>query len=142
MEDDILRSLFSTFEPELSSDFQFMNKLQRNLNAVEIIKQQTADVHSRNKKAVAIAAIVGFIVGSLFSLSLPYLSDVVSHWQLTLPSGSMLKTFANNFITIAWLVIGSTAVLAALNSYEISLSLLNTKKRLPIKSSVESSAEL
>ena len=89
MEDDKLKSLFSNFEPELSSDFLFMNKLQRNLNSVELIKQHTAEVRSRSRKAVAIAAIVGFIVGFLFSLSLPYLTDAVSNWQLTLPSESV-----------------------------------------------------
>ena len=130
MEDDKLKSLFANFEPELSSDFRFMNKLQRNLNSVEMIKQHTAEVRARSKKAVAIAAVVGFIVGFMFSLSLPYLSHAVSNWQLTLPSESMLNTFANNFTTIAWLVIGGTSVIAALNSYEISLSLLKPKESL------------
>ncbi len=73
MEDDKLKSLFTNFEPELSSDFKFMNKLERNLNSVEIIKRHTAEVRSRNKKAVAIAAFAGFIVGfcvfSVFTLS-------------------------------------------------------------------------
>lgn len=128
MEDDKLKSLFSDFEPELSSDFQFMSKLERNLNSVEIIKQHTAEVRSRNKKAVVIAAFVGFIVGFVFSLSLPYLSNAVSDWQLTLPSESMMYTFANNFTIIAWIVIGGTSVLAALNTYEISLSLLKPKE--------------
>lgn len=63
MEDDKLKFLFTNFEPELSSDFKFMNKLERNLNSVEIIKRHTAEVRSRNKKAVAIAAFAGFIVG-------------------------------------------------------------------------------
>lgn len=124
MEDDKLKSLFENFEPELSSDIQFVNKLQQNLNSVEIIKRHTAEVRACNRKAVAIAAIVGFIVGFLFSLSLPYMSEAVSNWQLTLPRESMLNTFADNFTIIAWLVIGGTSVLAALNSYEISLSLL------------------
>ena len=128
MEDDKLKSLFSNFEPELSSDFLFMNKLQRNLNSVELIKQHTAEVRSRSRKAVAIAAIVGFIVGFLFSLSLPYLSEAVSNWQLTLPSESVMNVFANNFTIIAWLVIGGTSVFAALNSYELSLSLLKPKE--------------
>lgn len=128
MEDDKLKSLFSNFEPELSSDFLFMNKLQRNLNSVELIKQHTAEVRSRSRKAVAIAAIVGFIVGFLFSLSLPYLTDAVSNWQLTLPSESVMNVFANNFTIIAWLVIGGTSVFAALNSYEVSLSLLKPKE--------------
>ena len=128
MEDDKLKSLFSNFEPELSSDFLFMNKLQRNLNSVELIKQHTVEVRSRSRKAVAIAAIVGFIVGFLFSMSLPYLSEAVSNWQLTLPSESVMNVFANNFTIIAWLVIGCTSVFAALNSYELSLSLLKPKE--------------
>lgn len=128
MEDDKLISLFSNFEPELSSDFLFMNKLQRNLNSVELIKQHTVEVRSRSRKAVAIAAVVGFIVGFLFSLSLPYLSEAVSNWQLTLPSESVMNVFANNFTIIAWLVIGGTSVFAALNSYELSLSLLKPKE--------------
>lgn len=128
MEDDKLKSLFSNFEPELSSDFLFMNKLQRNLNSVELIKQHTVEVRSRSRKAVAIAAIVGFIVGFLFSMSLPYLSEAVSNWQLTLPSESVVNVFANNFTIIAWLVIGGTSVFAALNSYELSLSLLKPKE--------------
>ncbi|WP_303642116.1 hypothetical protein, partial [uncultured Duncaniella sp.] len=106
----------------------FMNKLQRNLNSVELIKQHTAEVRSRSRKAVAIAAIVGFIVGFLFSLSLPYLTDAISNWQLTLPSESVMNVFANNFTIIAWLVIGGTSVFAALNSYEVSLSLLRPKE--------------
>lgn len=128
MEDDKLKSLFSNFEPELSSDFLFMNKLKRNLNSVELIKQHTVEVRSRSRKAVVIAAIVGFIVGFLFSLSLPYLSEAVSNWQLTLPSESVMNVFANNFTIIAWLVIGGTSVFAALNSYELSLSLLKPKE--------------
>ena len=128
MEDDKLKSLFSNFEPELSSDFLFMNKLQRNLNSVELIKQHTVEVRSRSRKAVAIAAIVGFMVVFLFSLSLPYLSESVSNWQLTLPSESVMNVFANNFTIIAWLVIGGTSVFAALNSYELSLSLLKPKE--------------
>ena len=42
-EDDKFKSLFSNFEPELSSDFRFMNKLQRNLNSVELVKQHIAE---------------------------------------------------------------------------------------------------
>ncbi|MDE5653068.1 MAG: hypothetical protein K2I48_06325 [Muribaculaceae bacterium] len=126
MEDDKLKSLFSDFDPELSSDFSFMNKLERNLNSVELIKRHASEVRSRCRKAVVIAAFVGFIVGYLFSLTLPYLSAAVSTWQLTLPRESMMNAFADCFTTIAWIVIGATSVLAALNSYEISLSLLKT----------------
>lgn len=124
MEDDKFKSLFSNFDPELSSDTQFMGRLERNLNSVEIIKQHIAESRSRNKKAVTIGVVVGFIVGFLFSLSLPYLNSAVSDWRLSLPDASVMKTFADNFTIIAWAVIGSTSVFAALNTYEISLSML------------------
>ena len=124
MEDDKLKFLFTNFEPELSSDFKFMNKLERNLNSVEIIKRHTAEVRSRNKKAVAIAAFAGFIVGFVFSLFLPYLSNAVSDWQSTLPGGYIMNLFADSFTIIAWAVIAGTSVLAAINTYLVSLSLL------------------
>ena len=128
MEDYKLKSLFSNFEPELASDFQLMNKLQGSLNSVEIIKQHTAEVRTRNKKAVVIAAVIGFVIGFLLSLSLPYLSNVVSNWQLTLPNESLLNAVANNFTIIAWLIVGGTSVVMALNTYEISLSMLKSKE--------------
>lgn len=128
MDDDKFKSLFLDFEPVLSSDRLFMEKLKRNLNSVEIIKQHTAEVRARNKKAVVAAALVGFIVGFLLSLSLPYLSTTVSNWQLTLPDESMLNVFADNFTIIAWLVIGGTSVLTALNTYEVSVTLLKPKQ--------------
>lgn len=127
MNDDKLKTLFSNFEPELSADVQFMNRLQQSLNSVEIIKQHTADLRSRNKKAVAIAAFIGFVVGFLFSLSLPYVADAVANWQLTLPKESMMNTFANNFTIIAWTIIGGTSAFTALNTYDVTLSLLKPK---------------
>lgn len=128
MDDDKITSLFADFEPELSSDSQFMSKLRQNLDSVEIIKQHTAEARSRNKKAVVMAAFIGFIVGFLFSLSLPYLSAAVANWQLTLPSESIVNAFADNFHTIAWIVIGGTSVFAALNTYDVALSLLKPKE--------------
>lgn len=129
MEDEKIRSLFTDFEPELSSDFMFMNKLQQSLDSVEIVRQHTAELRSRNKKAVAIAAAVGFIVGFLFSLSLPYLYNAFTKWELTLPDTSLMHTVADYFTIIAWSIIGATSVFAALNTYEVSLSLLSTPKR-------------
>ena len=127
MEEDNIKKLFTNFDPELSSDVQFIDKLRRNLNSVEIIKQHNADVRSRNKKAVVIAAFIGFVVGFIFSLTLPYLSGIVAHWQLSLPSESILKYFADNFIIIAWIIIGSASGWAALSSYEVALNLLKPK---------------
>ena len=127
MEDEKIKSLFSNFEPELPSDFGFMSELQRKLDAVEAIKQHAEELKARNRKAVAIAALVGFVVGFLFSLSLPYLSDWVARWQMSLSESSLLYSLTGNFNVVIWTVIGATSVFAAVNSYEVSMALLKPK---------------
>lgn len=127
MDDDKLKELFSNYKPLLASDNEFMHRLERNLNSVEAIKSHTAQLHSSNRKAVAIAAAVGFIVGFLFSLALPYMVATISSWQLTLPKASFLYIASENFAVTAWLAIGATAVFAALNTYDLSLSLMKTR---------------
>ncbi|WP_368336402.1 hypothetical protein [Parabacteroides merdae] len=128
MEDDKLKSLFSDFNPTLFSDFQFMKALEEKMRSVEIVKEHTAQVTKRYKYAVAIAAIVGFAVGFLFSLTLPFLSEVVSTWQLSLSDASVLNKLADNFNLISWLLVGGTASFIAVNVYEVSISLLRTKE--------------
>lgn len=128
MEDDILESLFAGFKPELSSDIEFMNKLKKNLTTIDLIRQNIAVTRLRNKQAVVIGLVVGFIVGFLFSMLLPYLKDIVSNWQSMLPNEPLLNIFVNNFSVIACIVIGTTSVLAALNTYEVSLFLMKKRK--------------
>lgn len=127
MEDDKLKSLFAEFQPELSSDSLFMNRLERNMESVEIVKRRVEEMRARNRRAIAVAAIVGFIVGFLFSLTLPYLSDVVAGWQVTLPQESVMNHVADYFAVLAWGVIGVTAVIAAINTYDMM-----TSKPIPI----------
>lgn len=102
MEDDKLKSLFNDFNPELSSDVMFMHRLQKSLNAAEIVKRHSDKVRARSKKAVLIAVVVGFIVGFMFSLSLPYLAHAVADWQLRLPDSSFMSPVVDNLMVIAW----------------------------------------
>lgn len=127
MEDDKLRSLFADFQPELSSDRQFMSCLERNMESVEIVKRRMAKMRARNRRAIAVAAVVGFVVGFVFSLALPYLSSLVADWQLTLPEESVMSVAADYFAVIAWGVTGATAVIAAINTYDMI-----TSKPIPI----------
>ncbi len=128
MEDDKLRSLFADFQPELSSDRQFMSCLERNMESVEIVKRRMAEMRARNRRAIAVAAVVGFVVGFLFSLALPYLSGLVADWQLTLPEESVMSVAADYFAVIAWGVTGATAVIAAINTYDMM-----TSKPIPLE---------
>lgn len=127
MEEDKLKEFLINFEPEISSDFSFMSKLQHHLDQVEMIKQHNSDIAVRRKKAVVIAACVGFIAGFLFSLVLPYITTLITDLQLSLPSGSTIQVIADNYLTIAWLIIGGFTVFISLNTYELSLSILSRK---------------
>ncbi|MBD5209928.1 MAG: hypothetical protein HDS77_01460 [Bacteroidales bacterium] len=128
MEDEKIKSLFSNYDPELSSDASFMSKLERNLDTVEIIRKHTSEVRSRYRKALAFAAVAGFIVGYLFSLTLPYLNKTIANWKLSLANDSFCITIAENFSILSWIIIAGASVFAALNTYELSLSLLKTKQ--------------
>lgn len=77
---------------------------------------------------VCVAAVVGFVVGFLFSLALPYLSGLVADWQLTLPEESVMSVAADYFAVIAWGVTGATAVIAAINTYDMM-----TSKPIPLE---------
>lgn len=122
MEEDKLKSLFAEFRPELSSDRRFMDRLTRNMESVEIVKRRMAEMRARNRRAIAVAAVVGFVVGFVFSLALPYLSGLVADWQLTLPEESVMSVAADYFAVIAWGVTGTTAVIAAINTYDMITS--------------------
>lgn len=122
MEDDKLKSLFADFQPQLSSDSLFINRLERNMESVEIVKRRMEEMRARNRRAVTVAALVGFVVGFLFSLTLPYLSGLVAGWQVTLPQESVMSVMADWFAVIAWGVIGCTAVIAAINTYDMMTS--------------------
>lgn len=129
MEEDKLKSLFSDFEPELSPDLQFLGNLERSMDSVEMVRKQLAEMKSNCRTAVAIASFAGFIVGVLFSLTLPYLTRAVDNWRLTLPDASLATPMADNFTILAWMGIAAVSVFTALNAYDLSLSLLKQKKQ-------------
>lgn len=127
MEDEKLKTLFADFDPEITSDARFMDNLQRNLNAVEIVRRHSAEVKVINKKAVVIAALAGLVVGFLLSRLLPCLGNVMTKWQLSAPEESILALLARNFQLIVWIIAGVCATLVSVNAYELSLSLLKPK---------------
>ena len=128
MEEEKIKSIFLNYKPELSSDLQFMSKLERNLNSVDIIKRHATKERSENRKAMAIAALAGFIVGFIFSMTLPYLTHAASLWQLSLPQDSVMKVITDNFAIFAWLIIGGAASFASMNTYGLALSVFRSKE--------------
>ena len=75
--DDKISELFKDYNPGLSSDSLFMERLEHNLRAVDIVKQQLKASHRKNRLAIIAAAITGFIVGVVSVIAYPYLSEIV-----------------------------------------------------------------
>ena len=121
MEDDKLRELFSNFQPELSPSFQFTTKLQKKMEAVEIVKQHNATLRKRNRLAVAIAALCGFIMNMVLYLIFPLINNSAS--SLSIPSPYLLLnsiTIDSSFVV--WIVMAVISVIITRNVYEIASS--------------------
>lgn len=123
MEDDNLIKIFQEYDPELSSSLAFMERLERNLDAVEMIHQENANVMKRNRIAVAVAACAGFIAGMLSSLLIPYLTDWIQSIIATIPGVIGQNLNSGSPYIVSWLVIGALSVFVAVNAYDIALSL-------------------
>ncbi len=135
MEDDKIRNLFDNFEPELSSSFQFMNQLKKNMDAVEIVKQHNVALKKRNRLAVVIAAVSGFIMGVILTLLFPLIGDWVSTFNISIPR-LQISTITIDFSFIAWIVMAGVSIITALNAYEIALAKLTSKDGLTVSDSL------
>lgn len=126
MEDDKFKEIFKEFNPELSSSFQFMTKLKKNMETVEIVKQYTSAQKKRNKIAVALAGICGFAMGVILTLLYPIIEDRLASFRLTLPTWQA-SSLTLDFSYIGWMLVAGASVLTALSVYEIALIRLTAK---------------
>lgn len=127
MEEDRLKDIFNEYEPDLSSRFAFMERLERNLNAVEIIHQANAKATKRNRIAVILASLAGFVVGLLFSFALPYIKNMIEVLRSTISTDSLL--FKINVIfefqsVLAWIIVGAVSVATSIGTYNMVLNYL------------------
>lgn len=121
MEEEKITDLFSNFQPELSSSFEFMTKLKRNMEAVEIVKQHNSTLRKRNRVAVAVAAVSGFLMGVALTLLLPLIRECFSTLDMPL---LQFSGFAVDYIILWWMVVAAACVLTAINAYEIAMAKL------------------
>lgn len=126
MEDDKLKELFRGFEPELTSGFQFMARLQQSIDAVELVKQHSVALRRRNKVAVVIAALSGFLTGVLLTLLFPLVGDWISTIQISIPHFGF-DTIVIDCRLFGWILLAVVSAFTALNAYEIAMSKLPPK---------------
>jgi hypothetical protein len=131
MEDDKLRNLFNDFQPELSSSSQFMTKLQKNMEMVEILKQHDIALKKRNKLAVVIAAASGFVMGVILTLLFPLIGNWVSTVSVSIPH-LHISSLTIDYSFVGWIVMAGACIITALNAYEIALAKLAPKETVLI----------
>ncbi|MCM1067360.1 MAG: hypothetical protein NC418_07300 [Muribaculaceae bacterium] len=126
-DDNKIKDLFGSFDPKLSSSFDFIKKLERNMDAVEIVKRHNLAMRRRSRKAVLIAALSGFVAGVVLSILLPLAGRWIGTLSVSLPLpdfGSL--SFGTSFIS--WAIIAVVSTITALNAYEIAMAKLSEAK--------------
>lgn len=122
MQEDTLKDIFKNYEPELSSRMDFMNRLERNLDAVELIHKENANAMKRNRLAVIAASASGFISGILFSLLIPFINQFISELCSRITTDIQLLNKIADYQQVAmWLIIGGISVIISLYTYKTIL---------------------
>ena len=128
MEDDKIKDLFGSFQPQLSSDALFLSGLKKHMEAVELVKRHAAAMRRRNRIAVAVAALSGFVTGVIFTLLMPLLGDWITTLEFSLP-GIGIPSISFDSQILTWTVTAALTVTIALNAYEITLSRLSARQK-------------
>ena len=119
MYDDKLKELFKNFQPELSTDDDFVGRIERNINSVELIMQEAASMKRRSRRSFCVGAAVGFIAGLIMSQFVPFVCRAISEFRLSMPDSNIIGLLSDFQSTLAWLLVGATSVILALNSYDL-----------------------
>lgn len=130
MDDDNIKDIFKAFNPDLSSTDGFMERLKRNMEAVELVKKHNRASFRRNKTAIAISAAAGFVAGMLTTMLMPLVSDWFSTVRIMLPYLD-LGTFIVDWRLAAWIAVGGVSVIVALNTYDVAIARLAPKDEHP-----------
>lgn len=128
MEEDKLKDIFKDFNPDLSSDNDFMSRLERCMDAVGMVKRQNAETLRRSKRAVAWAALAGFVAGVVMTILQPYIFKWMGGLDFTISIPSV-TTVAINPGLIVWIATAAISVFIAYNTYEIASSQLSTRQQ-------------
>lgn len=90
-EDKEIRKLFERSLPELTSDREFIKRIERSIAAVDLALINQKDLKTINRKRAFIAGISGFMSGVILTLLYPFIIDLLESIFITfmLPSSFM-----------------------------------------------------
>lgn len=119
MEEDKLYRLFAEYEQELSPDDKFMHRLEQNLQAVELVKQRVEQMQRKNRLAIAVATITGFVLGVLSTFCYPYLTACLN--GLTVGAADLARFVADYGSVAVWGFLALVVGVATYCAYDITL---------------------
>lgn len=123
MEDKDIQQLFRNYQPELSSDQQFMSSLIASMEKVEFIKRQQETARRQNRIAVAVAAVTGFLSGVVFMLLMPYISAYLDLFAGQISAALRFADILSGPVpALSWIIAGMTTVFLSISSYYAALS--------------------
>jgi len=120
MDENKLKALFAEFNPDMQSDDLFMERLQRNLNAIESVKKSVSEAKKRNKLAVLAAAITGFVSGVALSLCYQYISDFTN--ELLVSNSTLALLHPDNIHIIPFTIICLATTVLSYSAYDLTFS--------------------
>lgn len=127
-ENDEIKDLFAGFNPQVGGSRDFMNRLSRNLDTIDMIKKHNIAVRRVNRMAAVIAVIAGFAAGVAATMLLPVLKGAVGNVET--PGISFFFMSTPDLVqTGLWLLVGVVSVLVALSAYDLSAGLLKARQK-------------
>lgn len=127
-ENDEIKDLFAGFNPQVGGSRDFMNRLSRNLDTIDMIKKHNIAVRRVNRMAAVIAVIAGFAAGVAATMLLPVLKGAVGNVE-TLGISFFFMSTPDLVQTGLWLLVGVVSVLVALSAYDLSAGLLKARQK-------------
>lgn len=121
MTDNQIQELFDNYKPSLASDRSFMDSLQERLDAVEAVKRHCEARERRSRRAVAVAALAGFVAGAVFTFVAPALIRLLNGWLVLLPVGRI----SFNVDAAVWAFAACVTALISLSSYSLSFRVID-----------------
>lgn len=127
MEDDKLKDIFSSFNPEVDSDTKFMSSLNRTLDAIDDVRAQSASLRSSRRVAIFIAGFVGFVFGVLATVFVPLISALSIDVNLLVINGVPIALPEVDAEVVGWVLAAVVITLLVINTYKITFYLLSRR---------------
>lgn len=110
----------------LTPDAKFMSKLRKNMEAIDMVKHEMRIMKKRNRIAVAVAALTGFVMGVALMLLLPLIGGLASSIDIAI-ADRILCDITIDWQIAGWIVSSAVCVFTALNAYEIAMARMVAK---------------